>query len=69
MSKMPTVFCHFVTHTVIFQQLLLSMAQDCREDAFDDNLRWQMGLRSVMSLTLILFMFDIGYDDCRRLRF
>jgi hypothetical protein len=66
---MPTVLCHFVTHTVVFEQLLLSMAQDCREDALNDNLRWQMGLRSAMRLTLILFMFDIGYDDCSGLRF
>jgi hypothetical protein len=69
MRKMPTVLCHFVTHAVVFDKLLFSVAQDCGEDAFDDNLRWQMRLRSVMTLTLILFMFDIGYDDCSRLRF
>ena len=66
---MPTVFCHFGTHTVVFEQLLLSIAQDCRDDVLDDNIRWQMGLTSAMSLTLILFMLDIGDDDCGGLRF
>ena len=66
--EMPTVFCHLGAYTLVFEHLLLSLVQDSREDALDDKLRWYVGLASTMSLTLILFMLDIGYDDCGWLR-